>query len=833
MRSNNPLRLAVAQLKRDLRAGELTLLTAALVIAVAAMSAVGFFTDRVGASIERQSAGLLAADLVVASPYDIPPAIAAHAQALQLDTAETLSMRSMVSAGGQLQLAEVKAVSAGYPLRGQVSTASARFGVADETVGVPAPGTVWAEARLMQTLGLKPGDTIEVGAASLKLARVLVLEPDRGGDFFNIAPRLLMNLKDVPATRLVLPGSRVSHRLLLAGTPQQLERFRNSVKARLDRNQRLLSVRDARPQLRSALTRASQFLQMAALVAVILAGVAIAVSARRYAGRHLDTCAIMRCLGATQRMIVSVLGLEMLMLSLAAAVIGCALGYLAQDGLAWLFRDLSQAELPPPSLAAAWTGVSTGLVTMLGFALAPLIGLKNVPPLRVLRRDLANESRLGVLAVLLAAAAIMALAPWNGGDVQLSLNLLGACAVTMLGLGAIAWLLVQGLGRLRSRVGTAWRFGLAGVARRARSSSVQIVALGLGIMVMLLMAVVRADLLAGWQASIPANAPNHFLINIPPEQVAALKAFLAERDVPTAGVYPMIRGRLVEVNDRPVQVDAYQDDRARRLADREFNLSWASTLQGDNTIEAGRWWRPGDGTAQFSVETGIADTLGLHLGDKLTYQIADQRVSGRITSLRKVEWDSFNANFFVVAPPSVLDPFPATWITSFYLNAGDKGLLNALVRQFPSVTVIDVAALLDRVRAIIAGVSHAVEYVFAFTVIAGLLVLFAAVQATQDERMHESAILKTLGATRAVVARGLAAEFLVLGAVAGTLAAVAAMLAGWLLAERVFHIDYVFNPWLWPVGIAAGAGGVLAAGWFGLRPVLTEPPAAVLRRSAG
>jgi putative ABC transport system permease protein len=833
MRKGSALHLAVNQLKRDLRAGELTLLAAALVIAVAAMSAVGFFTDRVGRSIERQSASLLAADLAVQSPYPIPAAMREHARALHLATAATLSMRSMVSAGDQMQLAEVKAVGDGYPLRGQVSSAASLFGRAEEAGGVPAPGTAWAEARLMQTLGLKPGDSITVGAASLKLARVLVLEPDRGGDFFNIAPRLLMNLKDVPATQLVMPGSRVSHRLLAAGTPTEVEQFRSWVKARLDRNQRLLSVRDARPQVRSALTRASQFLQMAALVAVVLAGVAIAMAARRYAARHLDTCAIMRCLGATQRTIVSVLGLEMLILSLTAALAGSALGYAAQEGLAWLFRDLSQGALPPPSLAAAWTGVATGLVTMLGFALAPLVSLKDVPPLRVLRRDLGDGNRFSLIAVMLAAAAIMALAPWNGGDVQLSLNLLGACALTMIGLGAMAWLLVQGLGRLRSRVGTAWRFGLAGVARRARSSSVQIVALGLGIMVMLLMAVVRADLLAGWQASIPEDAPNHFLINIPPGQVQALKKFLADRGVSTEGIYPMIRGRLVAVNDKPVRIDDYQDDRARRLADRETNLSWAQALQGDNTITAGHWWRPGDSTPQFSIETGIADTLGLHLGDKLTYQVADRQISGRITSLRKVEWDSFNANFFVLARPGMLDGFPATWITSFYLDAGRDALLTALVNRFPSVTVIDVAAILERVRAIIAGVSHAVEYVFAFTVLAGLLVLVAAVQATQDERMHESAILKTLGATRAVVARGLAAEFLVLGAVAGTLAAAAAMMAGWLLATRVFHIDYLFDPWLWPAGVAAGACGVLAAGWFGLRRVMTETPAAVLRRTAG
>ncbi len=817
--------------RRDLRAGELTLIGAAIIVAVAAMSAVSLFVNRVERGLAQQGGALLAADLVVESPDPIPSAWDQLAAAHGLRVSRTLAFRSVIQHGDSLQLAEIKAVDARYPLRGALTVSSVLFGPAEDARGIPGAGTAWADSRLLQALDIAPDHPVTVGAIPLEVSRVLVVEPDRGGELFSIAPRLLINLADVPATQLVLPGSRVSHRLLVAGNARALGAFRDEARTLIDGSVRLLGIRDARPEVRAALERAELFLGMAALSAVILAGVAIALAARHYAERHLDHAALMRCCGATQSFIVRVLCVELVSVALMAGVIGAASGYAAQFLLAHAFRGLLGGELPAPSLTALLAGIAIGSAVLIGFALAPLLSLKDVPPARMLRRDLRPLNRPGWLSYALPIAAVSALAPWQAQDARLAGYVIGGGAATMMALAGAAWIGVRGFGALRARVGVGWRYGLANIARRAGASSVQIVALGVGIMVMLLVTLVRSDLLAGWQGTIPARAPNHFVINIPLAEVEPLKTFLSARGLKAEGVYPMVRGRLALVNGRPVRPEQYPDARAQRLAEREFNLSWSAGLQADNTISAGRWWDNDPAAApQFSVETGIAETLGLRLGDELTWQIIDRSVTAPITSLREVQWDSFNVNFFVIAPPGVLETFPATWITSFHVDDRHKGVLNELVRRFPSVIVIDVAALMQQVRLIIERVSGAVQYVFLFTLAAGILVLIAAMQTTQSERARESALLKVLGAVRATVARGLTAEFAMLGLTAGLLAAAAATLIGWLLAQRVFNVIFLWDPWVWVAGVCGGVAGVALCGIAGLRGALNEPPVSVLRR---
>lgn len=825
----NVMRLAWRQLRRDLRSGELTLIGAALFLAVAAMSAVGFFVDRVERALQAHGAELLAADLAIESPYPIAEDRRDTAGILGLKSTRTLSMRTVVGYGERLELAELKAVEAGYPLRGEVKLADTLFAEAAAAGGIPTPGTAWAESRLFHAFNIERGAAITVGATALTVARVLAFEPDRGGDLFAIAPRLIVNLADIEATGLIVPGSRLTHRLLLAGEPGPLAAFREAVKDRLAKHEKLLSVRDARPELRVALDHARQFLGLAALSAVLLAGVAMAMAAARFAARHLDTCAILRCLGATQAGIVGVFTVEIVLLGLVTGLTGCLAGYLAQGALATLFSGLTEGVLPPPSPVAVLSGLAIGLAALAGFALAPLLPLKAVPPLRVLRRDLKPAAPPALLAYGLALGIMAALAPWAAGEATLTLYVLAGAALTVLLLAAAALLAVRLLGRLRSRVGVSWRFGLASLARRGASSTTQVVALGSAIMIVLLVTLVRADLLAGWQASIPPGAPNQFLINIPPDAVEPLRRFLTDREVEVGGIFPMVRGRLVGIDGRAVRPGDYADARAQRLADREFNLSWAADLQADNRIVAGRWWQAGERAPQFSVESGIAETLGMRLGDRLAFRIGDRPVTAPITSLREVDWESFNANFFVVAPPGWLDDFPATYLTSFHLDAAGKGMLTDLVRAFPSVTVIDVAALMDHVRGVIDRVTAAVEHVFAFTLAAGLLVLIAAIQTTRDERRRESAMLKTLGAQRVLVRRGLAAEFLLIGLIAGVLAAAGATLTGYVLARQVFHIGYQTNLWIWPAGLLAGTLGVTLAGLAGLRGVLDAPPATALR----
>lgn len=821
------LQFSLHLLARDWRAGELRVLVIALVIAVASVTAVGFATDRVQQALREQGNELLGADLVILSDQ-APPQYTARAQQFNLQYAATMSFASMALTGDVSQLAEVKAVSENYPLRGRLRIAPQLFGAEHSVRTIPAPGTVWVDARLLQQLKLNTGDTLMLGAARFTVAALLTHEPDRGGDMFSIAPRLLMNLNDVPATGLVQTGSRIRYRLLIAGEPGGVRQFRAGMENSLQPGERLETVQDARPEVRSALERAERFLGLAALVSVLLAGAAVATAARRYSVRHLDTCAILRCLGAPQAFISQSFFYQMLWLGALAGLLGCGAGYAAHGLFTDLLGRLIAAPLPPPSLRPALSGFATGLVTLLGFALPPLLALKNVPALRVLRRELGAPVR-GISAYLAGIALLGALMIWQAGDFKLGAYIVAGALGALTVLACTAWLLVRGLARLRTRVGVAWRFGLSNIARRPAGSVTQILAFGVGIMALLLLTLVRADLLASWQQRLPDDAPNRFIINIQPEQLPALRDFFARQEMPAPEFYPMVRGRLVSINDKSVSAADYKDERAAHLVEREFNLSWMERLPEDNQIIAGEWWPEAAGANLLSVEDGIAATLGIKPGDTLSYNIAGETFTGHVTSLRKVDWDSFHVNFFVIATPHLLKDYPASYITSFYLPEQRQTLLGTLVKSFPNLTIIDVAAIMTQVRAIIERVTLAVQYVFGFTLLAGFVVLYAALQATRDERLQDTALLSTLGASRRQLVAGLTAEFLLLGALAGLVAAFAASVLGYLLAERLLHLPYIFNAWVWLSGLLAGGIGVTLAGVMGMLPATRHPPLAVLR----
>ncbi len=824
------LKFSLRLLARDWRAGELRVLLIALVIAVASVTSVGFATDRVKQALHQQGNDLLGADLVIVSDQALPQH-AARAAAHNLQHATTMSFVSMVLSGDVNQLAEVKAVSENYPLRGELRIAREMFGAEQVVRAIPSPGTVWADARLLQQLKLKVGDTLSLGTEQFSITALLTHEPDRGGDMFSIAPRLLMNLNDVPATGLVQTGSRIRYRLLAAGEPDSVRQFHAGVENSLQPGERLETVEDARPEVRSALERAERFLGLAALVSVLLAGAAVATAARRYSVRHLDTCAMLRCLGAPQAFITRSYLYQMLWLGAAASLLGCVAGYAAHGLFTDLLGRLIAAPLPPPSLRPALFGFAIGMVTLLGFALPPLLALKNVPALRVLRRELGLPVR-GISAYLSGILLLGGLMIWQAGDLKLGVTIVAGTLAALAVLALMAWLLVQGLTRLRTRVGVAWRFGLTNIARRPASSVTQILAFGVGIMALLLLTLVRGDLLASWQQSLPREAPNRFIINIQAEQLPALRDFFARHEMPAPEFYPMVRGRLVSINDKPVTASDYKDQRAARLIEREFNLSWMERLPQDNRIIAGEWWQGAAAAANLlSVEDGIATTLGIKLGDTLTYNIAGETFTAKVTSLRKVDWDGFHVNFFVIATSGALSRYPASYITSFYLPEQRQALLGTLVKSFPNLTVMDVAAILAQVRAIIERVTLAVEYVFGFTLLAGFVVLYAALQSTRDERLQDSALLRTLGASRRQLLAGLAAEFLLLGALAGLVAAAAASVLGYILAERVLHLPYVFNAWIWLTGLVAGGIGVAAAGVLGMLPAIRHPPLHMLRNA--
>ncbi|MEK7323527.1 MAG: FtsX-like permease family protein [Pseudomonadota bacterium] len=830
----NTWQLAMRLLRRDWRSGELRVLMLAVVIAVASVSSVGFFTDRIEQALAQQANSLLGGDLVVAADRPIRDDLITAATQLKLRHSEIRGFLSMSVADGRSQLAEVKAVSPGYPLRGEMRVAPARFAPDAPAAGVPVPGTAWADARLLGDLDIEVGDRLQLGDSVFTVSAVISHEPDRGGSLFSIAPRLLINDADVAATGLLQPGSRAQYRLLVAGDAETVATYRRAIEPDLQRGERLESVEEGRPEMRSALERARQFLGLAGMVSVMLAGVAIAAATRRFVTRHLDHVAILRALGATQSVILRAYLWQMLSLALLASAVGCAVGYAAQQVLADVLGSLAATTLPAPSWRPVAAGMAAGLITVLGFALPPLLHLRHVPTLRVLRREMGAMPGPSAAAYGLGLAALGALIVWQAGDLRLGLYVLagGVATVAVLALTAAGMLAL--LSRVQTRLGGVWRFGIANMVRRARGSVSQVVAFGLGLLALLVLGVVRVDLLAAWEASLPREAPNRFVINIQPQQLDDVRTFFRDEGMGEPKLFPMVRGRLVAINGASLTPEKYGEDRARRLVEREFNLSWAAEPRADNQLVAGRWWDADQrDEAAWSVEEGIAQTLGIKLGDTLTYQVGGDTVSARVANLRKVEWDSFQVNFFVIASPGVLDDAATTYITSFYLAPDSFELLSRFVQRFPNATVIDVAAIMGQVRQVIDKVVLAMEYVFVFTVLAGLMVLFAAIQATLDERLLEGAVLRTLGAGRRQVLAGTAIEFAGTGAVAGLVAASGAALLGYVLAEQFFKVEYSLNPGLWLWGVSGGALIVGVAGLLGTRFVVRRPPWRTLRALQG
>lgn len=824
--------MALLGLWRDWRGGDLRLLSAALILAVTAVTSVGFFTDRVNKALSAQGNSLLAADLVIEAPDRLPDEFTLKAGQLGLASSRTLTFPSVVLTDGNPQLVQVKAVDNGYPLRGELLTQQSPADPAMADTSLPESGEMWVEPRLLPLLDRSAGESVTLGEKAFRIGKLIALEPDRGGNLFQLAPRVLIHLDDVAATGLVSAASRVRHRLLLAGESRSVEQLRRWSANRLPPNAQILTIKDARPEFRAALDRGARFLALAALVSVLVTGAAIALATRRLVDRQADAMAVMRCLGASSDMLRNSLFLKLFFLLLFTSLLGALLGVLTQSGLAMLIGDWFSQDLPPPSPMPLFTGFATAGLTLAGFALPALIRLPKVPPLRVLRRDLGpgtpapwllGAAVFGVLALLLA---------WQAGDPKLAGTVLGAVVgvVTMLGLAAFG--LVKLAEKLQSHVAGISRFGLASLSRHGVTTLLQMGGFGLGIMAILLLTVVRVDLLAAWEQTLPKQAPNRFLINILPEQVPEIERFLETQSVESSGLHPMIRGRLTTINGNPVIPENYTEPRARRLASREFNLSWGLQPQADNRITAGRWWTQDNPPDQFSVERGIARSLGIKLGDRLTYWIAGSEVTAPVSNLRTVQWDSFNVNFFVIGTPGLLKNEPTTFITSFYLPGEREAVTVELIKRFPNVTLLDVSALMQQVRMVMDKGSAALEYVFAFTLAAGILVLFAGIQAGAESRQREAAILRTLGASRKQLLGAAAVEFAALGLLSGLLAAFGASVAGWLLASQVFGLDLAIKPWLWLLGAGAGTLGIGLTGLLATWPLITRPPLATLRKAA-
>jgi putative ABC transport system permease protein len=817
-------------LARDWRAGELRVLAAALVVAVASVTSVAFFADRLSQALVRDAHQLLGADLVLVSDHPWKPEVAEDITRAGLARAEAMNFISMAFAREGNQLAGVKAVSEGYPLRGRLRTAPAPGAPDAPAERAPARGTVWMEERLISALDAPVGSRIRLGAAEFEVAAVLTLEPERGANFFNIAPRLLMNVADVPATQLIRQGSRAWYYLYAAGDATMVADLKRSVEKKLQRGQRVDDLESGRPEVRASIERAQRFLSLTALLAAVLAAVAIALGTRRFVERHLDACAVMRCLGATQARLVGLFGIEFGLLGIAACALGTLIGFGAQAAIAAALADLLRAQLPVPSPLPAAQGFLVGLALLLGFALPPLLRLKNVPAVRVLRRE-QQRSASAALAYLVGAVVLGALLVWQAGDAKLGLTVAGGFAVAVAVFFAVSWGVLRFFSRpaftrrMRSR---RVRFGLASLARHARANALQVAALAVGLTAVLLLTFTRNDLVEAWRRSAPPDAPNRFLLGVQTDQVEPVRAFLAERGVGGLDLYPMIRGRLSAINGRPVSEADYAEERAKRLVEREFNLSYMQEAPGHNVITSGRWF---SGDRELSVEEGIAQRLGWKLGDELTWTVGGQPFTARITSMRKLRWDSMKVNFFVITPPALLAAFPANYISAFRIEPGREKVLNELNAAFPNVTVVDVAAAVRQAQGAIDQLVHAVQFIFLFSLAAGLLVLYSALVATEDERRREAAVMRVYGASRAQVTGSQRVEFLAMGLTAGLLATVAAAAIGQLLARRVFDVDLPTSPALWISGPLAGLALLSLNAWLSSRKVLRASPALTLRDS--
>lgn len=824
------LGFAVKQTWRDLRAGDLRLLVLAVVVAVAAISSVGFLSDRVSRALERDASRMLGADLVIETPASAPQSWIDKAEQEGLTAVRTWRFPSMVGGGDEgLQLAAIKAVENGYPLRGEMRTAPDILSPDEPIKASPAVGTVWVDPQLLALTGLAVGDKLQVGDAILAIGRVITYEPDRGMQFVNVAPRVMMRAEDLARSGLLGPGSRVTHALLVAGGESEAARYKNWLEPQLNQAQQILSVAEGRPEIMRTLDRANEFLTLVVMIAVLIAAVAIALGARRFSQRQQQGIAVMRCFGATQGTISKLLSVEFVLVALIGSLIGLILGWVAQLGLVSVMQGLIADELPGIGWQPAAQGLYAGFWLLLAFALPPLQSLRRISAAQILRQEVPAFPLHSLAGYLVAFFGFGVLMWWIAGNPKYGFGLAAGFVLAAIVFGLLALLVLKLVDLIRHRLihRPAWRFALAGLVRRKSSSVAQISALAVGMMAILLLTIVRTDLLDGWQQTLPPDAPNRFLINIQPDQVDPVRQSLLAADFADLTFYPMIRGRVVAVNEKAVTIDDFNSPRAQRLLQRDFNLSYAPTLAGNGEVVAGRAIDPE--AFEVSMETDVASLLGLGIGDKITFEVAGEPVAVTVTSLRKVDWDSMRPNFFALLSPKALVDEPQTFITSLYVPIEKSAVTQTLIRQFPNLTVFDVGAMIAQAQSVLDRVSVAIQALFGFAILAGVVVLAAALSASRDERVRESALLRALGATNQQLSRAQRIELLMIGALAGLMAAAGATLAAWALSVWVFEFAMQWSLTPWVIGLAVCMPGAWLAGSVVLRGVLRTPPLLILR----
>lgn len=822
--------LGLRALGREWRSGDLAVLFIALFVAVAALTGVGFLVDRIDRAMQLQASEVLAADLRLTSPNAIAADYAVEAGRRGLQNASVTSLISVVLKDDATQLTNVHAVSDGYPLRGRVRVSDRAFGPPGNVRGVPAPGECWPDSRVLAALGARVGDVLNVGSTQLRVTQVLISRPDQGSGFVDLAPSLVMNQADLPATRLIQPGSRVRYAVLFAGERRVTDAFSLWLQSHVKPAEWLSSIALASPEVGSAMRRAGRFLAIASLVSVLLCAVAIAMTARRYVQRHLDLAALLKTIGASRADVLWICLAQLICIATVATVLGSIAGFGAQFALLAVVGDLISTELPPPGFLPVLLGFAAALLLLVGFALPSMLRLARVPAMRVLRRDMGPPPLGAVLAFAPALVAVALLVLQVSNDTRMAFWFVVGLGAAALLLMLVALLLVAGVSRLRGRLGVAWRYGAANLARRRTESVVQIVALGLGLSALLLLTILRGSLIDDWRSRLPKSAPNYFFVNIPTQDREAFGEQLKADGGNVSRMLPMIRGRMTKINDGYVGARRYQDRRGEGLASREQNLTWAAQIGPDNRITEGHWFTPEDtGKPLVSVATDMKESIGLKLGDRLTFDIAGETIEATISSFREVQWDSLQPNFFLMFPPGLLEGTAGTWMASAQYRPQDPAAIASLVRRFPSVSIFDMDDLLGQVRSIIDKAVLAVQGVFVFTLLAGIVVLLAAVQVTRDERRYESAMLRTLGAQRRTVVAGVMLEFLLIGSLAGLMAAAAASTGSYFVSTRLLEIPFRPDVLVWLGGALGGALLVCIAGYIATRSALLQPPMTTLR----
>jgi len=826
--------LALKLLWRDWRAGELTLLLTSLIIAVGTVTTITLFVDRLQQALLKESATFLAADRVITGSDPISNDILARADELGLQQALTLSFMSMVFSDDRAQFASVKAVDDNYPLRGRLIVSDAPFVRGAPVEFGPQKGEVWLESRLLPSLGVGKGDILDIGVASFPVGNVLVKEPDRGSGFNSAGPRVLMNMADVPATEVVQPGSRLTYRYLFAGDVAALDELEAWAKPRLGVEARMFGVKEGAAGIGDALDRAERFLLLGGLLGVILAGVAIALAAQRYSSRHYDHVAILKTLGATPNGIDTTFIVMFLVLGTLATIVGSCIGFIVQMGAVQILEPLIPIELPNPGLRPVGLGLVTGFICLLSFALPPLLKLRAIVPVRVIRRDLGKAGVADRMTYSFAIVGMIGLMWWYSKDLHLTLLIFTGGVAAALVMSVVAYGLLRSGRILGMQAGSAWRLALAGMQRRGQENTMQILTFGLAIMLLLILYLVRTALVEEWRAQVPQNAPNHFAINISPEDVDPMAQLFQDNGVASQPLYPMIRGRIVSVNG---QLSTERDkkwhsesggDGPRASSGR--NLTWAANLPDDNRIIAGKWWSENyEGPALVSLEKDLAQSNGFKVGDALIFSIQGRELPAVVASVRTVAWDNMRPNFYIMFSPGALDDFPSTYMTSFFLEKKEKLFLNTLLSQYPTMTVIEVDAMIEQIQTIISQVTLAIELVLVLILISGGLVLLASVQASMDERFKQHAILRTLGAGQRLILGSLAIEFCALGFFAGVLATFGSEITVYGLETGIFQLDYEVNPELWVLGPAVGTVLIGVVGTLATLKVVRTPPTTVLR----